>query len=115
MAMSETSRSIALQELLNGGIVNNIEMANKMAELVISHVYGPQELERQKPLKVIDQKDRWRIEGSYNADHSVEDVGPVEFVIAKRDAQIYELLLPQVMFVPPEAAKLLDERRSKKE
>jgi hypothetical protein len=40
MAMSETSRSIALQELLNGGIVNNIEMANKMAELVISRLWS---------------------------------------------------------------------------
>jgi hypothetical protein len=111
MARCETNQSMRFHEILNGGIVNNVEVATKIAELVVSNAYGPLELERQKPFKVIDLKDRWRIEGSYNVDHSIEGPDPVELVIAKRDAQIYELSLPQIMLISPEVTKLLDENK----
>lgn len=107
MASAEESVTIYLLGVLNGGVVNNQELAIGIAELVVSNVYGQEELERQRPLTALDQSDRWLVEGSYNLERRGGDVGPLKMWISKSDAQILDIQVPQILAVPPEVRSLM--------
>lgn len=89
--------TVMLHELLKGGLVNNPEIATRIAELVIANAYGQEQLDKQRPLTATEQDDRWLIEGSYNRERAQEGPGAARISISKRDAQILELTIPYVV------------------
>lgn len=90
---SPETTSIVLQAALNGGVVNNPELARKIAELIVENAYGSEELKLQTPLRVTEMDDCWYIIGSRNINNDKDTSGNIVVVINKRDGKILDLLL----------------------
>jgi hypothetical protein len=108
---AQETQSVALQAALNGGVVNNAQLALRIAELLCANAYGEDSLERQKPLSVSDLTDRWVITGSYNKGSSREGEGPLVISIMKRDGQVLEPYQNKIMFPPAEVKEMLRKPR----
>ena len=113
VADDQDSYFLIFQEM-QGGVVNNTEIAIGIAELVIENVYGEDEVKRQRPFEAFDETDRWRIEGSYNRDRKIEGHGPIEIWIRKRDAKIIDLVSHAIMEVPEEVREIIREELDRK-
>lgn len=96
---------------LKGGIIGTPEMALKFAELVLEHTQSRATLERQRPLKVEDHGDTWRIEGSWNTDGREAFGGPWRIVVKKHDAQILDIGAPAVVSLPSEVKQCVEEAK----
>ncbi len=73
------------------------EIALKVGEMVILRVFGEEDYRTQIPLSVEEQKDRWIIRGTRNAEEHPEAPGvarrgAVELSILKRNCQIIKLI-----------------------
>lgn len=91
--------------LVKGGVIGNVDVACRFAELVLEYTQGIEALEEQKPLVVEDRGDTWFILGSWNRDHALPGFGPFQMVVKKRDAQVLDLGMPMVFPSPaPEPA-----------
>ncbi len=115
MASEKKSEFLYYQEILRGGVINNQQVAVKMAELVVESLYSNDEAERQKPFQARDLGDRWLVEGSHNKDKKIEGHGPVKMWIRKRDAKVIDFFLPEIMKISPEARDVLKDVLKKKE
>ena len=98
-----------LQEILNGGVISTADVAVKMAELVVAHLYGEDEVTRQRPFEAKDEGDHWHVEGSWNRDRRTEGEGAAKIWIRKRDAKIMDMTMAAVMHISPEVRRILDE------
>jgi hypothetical protein len=76
---------------MNGGIISTPELAVKVGEALCETHYGPQELERQKPLSAVDKGNYWRVEGSWNRGGKIDGPGAFFLSIQKRDGLITDL------------------------
>jgi hypothetical protein len=110
---AEDKTTMLLHSALNRGVVNNADLALKIAELLVANAYGPEQLERQRPLSVEEQDDAWVVTGNYNKDRKIEGWGPARVAIKKRDAQITDLEVPYILPVPPEAGEIIERYKSK--
>lgn len=112
MAEDQESYFLIFQEM-QGGVVNNPKIAIGIAELVISNIYGDDEVRLQRPFDAIDESDRWRVEGSYNQDKKIEGHGPVRIWIRKRDAKIIDIVNPVIMNALEEIKKPIKNKLDK--
>lgn len=96
-----------LHHVINGGIVNNAEMALKIATIILENHYGADAAERQKPLSVRDLSDRWVIEGNANRPRKPYDRGIARVEILKEDGRVLDAAIPTTFPAPPELAEKL--------
>lgn len=66
-------------------IVANGKMAAELAEVYISHIYGRQVAERQKPYSVSETEDCWQVKGVMQ---KLQLGGIFDIHIAKEDGRI---------------------------
>jgi len=52
-----------------GATMASRDIALTMAEMIFKKIFGEEDFETQKPLKVTDGGDRWIIDGSRNGDY----------------------------------------------
>ncbi|HEX4183639.1 MAG TPA: NTF2 fold immunity protein [Caulobacteraceae bacterium] len=83
------SPDIFLKYLVDGGIVSDGGLALRIAELLVGHQYGEDELSQQKPLNLIDEGENWLITGS--APRREDDRSAVVVRLSKRDGRIINL------------------------
>ena len=79
-AVASGKLMLFMTNAIRGGVVFDRDLALRIAELLCEAHYGREELDRQKPLSLIDKDNYWRVEGSLNRDGKVE--GPGEFVVS---------------------------------
>lgn len=96
-----------LHHVINGGIVNNAEMALKIATIILENHYRASAVERQKPLSIRDLSDRWVIEGNADRARKPYDDGIARIVIFKEDGRILDAAIPTTFPAPPELAEKL--------
>jgi hypothetical protein len=86
--------------VLRGGTVTDASLARKLAEDLISGIYGTHALEGQEPLTVVDLGDRWQITGRDLSKGASQGYGAIRVVIAKCDGRIIDLQRPVVLALP---------------
>jgi len=96
---------IALHGAASGGIINNAEIAIKIAELILENNQGREELELQKPLIAEDRGDGWFVHGSYNHDKKKMGKASWHIYIRKSDAQVTSMFHDYRFPDPPEDVK----------
>lgn len=92
MAKSEQSSLMFVRSLLGDNVVNNADLARKIAELLLENAYGERAVSQQLPLRVEDLGDRWVILGSSECGSGVAKV-----IIRKLDCNILDLNIPDVI------------------
>ena len=100
--------TLNLNEMLNGGLVTEPSSARAIAEVIVADAYGADELERQRPLVVVEEDDRWHVAGSFNERRQCDQRGPVSLWIRKRDAAVLDINMPFIMCVPPDVHEIID-------
>ena len=93
-------------EWFKGGIVATPEIARRLGELFLEATQTVEELERQRPLTVQDQGDTWLVRGSRNLTLE-EGPGPFHMTVKKRDGQVLDIGIPDVMKLTPEEEEAL--------
>lgn len=93
-------------EWFKGGIVATPEIARRLGELFLEATQTVAELERQRPLTVEDQGDTWLVRGSRNLALE-EGPGPFHMTVKKRDGQVLDIGIPNVMKLTPEEEEAL--------
>ena len=99
--------ALMMNEMLKGGLITNPESALALAEVIISSAYGDEELDRQLPLIVTDEDDRWHVTSNFNQDRQCDQSGPVSLLIRKTNAAVIDISLPFIMCVPPDVQDLI--------
>jgi len=74
-------------------VIPNERTAQAVAEAVLIPIYGNLEIQKQKPFKVILEKDVWRISGILPEGRDGEVVigGTAEILISKKDGRVIEI------------------------
>lgn len=90
-AASHSPETIWLMFEMNGGVVSTTELAVKIGEALCEAHYGAEELRRQRPLHVTDKGTYWRVEGSWNRNGEIDDLGAFFLSIQKRDGLVIDL------------------------
>ncbi len=112
MANATESPSMAFQQILSGGVINNRDVALEVARAIIKSLYGMDELAKQEPLYTSETKDEWIVYGSFNKDRREEGLGQISINIKKRDAQIVDIKWDVVVFTPRDIQEIIN-RNSK--
>ena len=106
--------SVFLQQMIHGGIINNSDIARKIAEILIVALYGEDELARQEPLEITDQDGLWVIQGSHNKDRKNEGAGSFHVELRRRDCQVMKIYVETVPPPPPEDVKEIVQQELRK-
>lgn len=117
-AADEHSMTLIINDIPKGGLITKQDSALALAELIIASAYGAEELDRQMPLSVADEDDRWLVAGSFNQDRQCDQSGPVTLSIRKSNAAVIDIRLPFFMCVPADVQDVIDrelERRGRVE
>ncbi len=96
MTEEEPGHQLRLWLLAVGGLVNKPETALALAEIHIEARFGIDELRRQQPFTVTDERTAWLIEGSSNVDRQLEGEGAVYVQIAKTDGRVLDIGQPLI-------------------
>ena len=86
MPSPDSDLHMAVTELFDGGVVNNADIALRIAHLVLEPLIGPTEFSRNLPLRVADHGDKWLIQG--NREQSSGSLESCDIEIRKRDAAV---------------------------
>jgi hypothetical protein len=86
MPNPDSDLHMAVTELFDGGIVNNADIASRIAHLILEHLIGSTALSANMPLRVTDRGDKWLIRGNRAASPAV--LGSCDLEIRKRDAEV---------------------------
>lgn len=99
MASQREQSGLYLQRVMRGGvIVDKPSLAERLAEVFIADLYGQKEIERQKPLKVLDNGGTWTVLGTYS-NHGSQGTGAVRIVIGKEDGRLLDADLPYIAHI----------------
>ncbi|MDA8232391.1 MAG: NTF2 fold immunity protein [Magnetospirillum sp.] len=101
------SRQVMLHAICSGGLLNKRDLALKIGELLAYSVYPREEMDRQRPLEIRDDGDRWTIIGSYNRQMK-DGRGPLKVVLRKWDAAVLDLATPMLYTAPEDQGKTPD-------
>jgi len=74
-------------EILVDALVGNQQMAKDLAYIYIKNIYGENNAGNQKPYKVTDNLNGWKVEGKPPSTQG----GNFTIIIAKKDGQVTEL------------------------
>ncbi|HEV2551476.1 MAG TPA: NTF2 fold immunity protein [Stellaceae bacterium] len=85
-----------------GGVVGTAGIALRLGELYLEATQNTEELALQRPLTVEDQGDTWLVRGSRNRDLSQEGTGPFHMTVKKRDGQVLDIGIPNIIKFSPE-------------
>lgn len=85
----ENPVALILTKAAHGGVIGNADLARRMAELLVADHYGATSLDRQRPLRVHDCGDSWRVEGSAKPGRDGE--GAFFLSLRKFDAQVVDI------------------------
>jgi hypothetical protein len=119
MADEPTNPMLRMQQLYGGGLVRDAKTAERLASVLISSLYGEDELAEQMPLQVSDMGDAWRVVGSRTPKGPPGDlrlksgIGSVTIVINKSDAKVVDLRLEYRMPVDPAVESLIRQKQTK--
>jgi hypothetical protein len=89
---------VMLIQMAKGGVVFTSELARSLAESLLEAHYGSDELERQRPLLIMDNGNHWRVEGSWNRGQKIPGSGAFFLSIQKSDGRVIDL---GRWFIPP--------------
>ena len=89
MPSPDSDLHMAVTELFDGGIVNNANIASRIAHLILEPLIGSTALSANMPLRVTDRADKWSIQGNRAASSAVP--GSCNLEIRKRDAEVLVL------------------------
>ncbi|HLI13223.1 MAG TPA: NTF2 fold immunity protein [Alphaproteobacteria bacterium] len=96
-----------IDRLLDTKMIDNADIASRLAELLITNHYGLAQMEAQRPYSVIDQEDQWVVTGSRNKDREDEGLGPAKIIIRKKDGKILDMHIPYVLHPHPDVRPIL--------
>lgn len=85
MPTPDSDLNMAVIALFDGGVVNNANIAARLARLILEPLIGAAELAANLPLRVEDRGDNWAIQGSREAPGRP---GACDLDIRKRDAAV---------------------------
>lgn len=87
----ENPVALILTKAAHGGVIGNADLARRMAELLVADHYGAASLDRQRPLRVYDRGDSWRVEGRADPDRDRTGEGAFFLSLRKFDARVVDI------------------------
>src|SRR5215475_2127344 len=104
MTMSEDRETscVFVATALVGPLLNDAEIAQTFAELILRRLYGDAEVAKQKPLHVVDERTVWSIRGSYQELDRPPGTGAWTLRVRKSDCRVEELGHYQPREIPDE-------------
>jgi hypothetical protein len=111
-----------LMTALHGGFIQKPETAAKIVEAIVAEMVGEQIMQEERPFRVTDQGDSWKVEGSKQREWKAKDregvamiIDPVTFIIRKKDGQIIDYRSEARLKLDPEAERMIREMQQKQD
>jgi hypothetical protein len=82
------SLHIRLFRPLIGPVLNDVEAARAFAALILKRLHGDAELEKQQPLRVVDQGTDWVVMGSHQEPEKLPGTGAWFVRVRKSDCRV---------------------------